>query len=84
MSAQTARPDPYQLVTDYILARIERGVAPWRCPWNRTTGRPRNFYTGSECRGINVLLLGLLHFPSLRWLTFRPMRRLHTERVGSC
>jgi len=71
MSHRPARNDPYQLVTDSILAHLERGVVPWRCPWNRTTGRPRNFDTGREYHGVNVLLLGLLQFPSPWWMTFR-------------
>lgn len=79
MSHQPARNDPYQLVTDCILAHLERGVVPWRCPWNRNTGRPRNFHTGREYQGVNVLLLGLLHFPSPWWMTFRQTK----EREGS-
>lgn len=79
MSHQPARNDPYQLVTDSIVAHLERGVVPWRCPWNRTTGRPRNFHTGREYRGANVLLLGLLHFPSPWWMTFRQTQ----ERGGN-
>lgn len=78
MSHQTARTGPYQLVTDSILAHLERGVVPWRCPWNRTTGRPRNFHTGREYHGVNVLLLGLLHFASPWWMTFRQVQ----ERGG--
>ena len=79
MSYQPARTDPYQLVTDSILAHLERGTVPWRCPWNRTTGRPRNFHTGREYQGVNVLLLGLLHFPSPWWMTFR-----QTQERGGC
>jgi antirestriction protein ArdC len=79
MSHQPARTDPYQLVTASILAHLERGVVPWRCPWNRNTGRPRNFHTGRAYHGINVLLLGLLHFPSPWWMTFRQTQ----ERGGS-
>ncbi len=79
MSDKSARIDPYQLVTDTILAHLERGVVPWRCPWNRSTGRPRNFHTGHEYQGANVLLLGLLHFPSPWWMTFRQAQ----ERGGS-
>ena len=79
MSHKPARTDPYQLVTDTILAHLERGTVPWRCPWNRTTGRPRNFHTGREYQGVNVLLLGLLHFPSPWWMTFR-----QTQERGGC
>jgi antirestriction protein ArdC len=79
MSHTPARNDPYQLVTDTILAHLERGVVPWRCPWNRTTGRPRNFHTGRDYQGVNVLLLGLLHFPSHWWMTF-----LQAQERGGC
>ncbi len=78
MSHTPARNDPYQLVTDTILAHLERGVAPWRCPWNRSTGRPRNFHTGREYQGVNVLLLGPLQFESPWWMTFRQTQ----ERTG--
>ena len=79
MSHKPARNDPYQLVTDSILAHLERGTVPWRCPWNRTTGRPRNFHTGREYQGVNVLLLGLLQFPSPWWMTFR-----QAQERGGC
>ena len=78
MSQTPARTDPYQLVTDLILAHLDHGVVPWRCPWNRSTGRPRNFQSGHEYRGVNVLLLGLLQFPSPWWMTFRQVQ----ERGG--
>ncbi len=78
MSHQPARTDPYQLVTDTILAHLDHGVVPWRCPWNRSTGRPRNFHSGHEYRGVNVLLLGLLQFASPWWMTFRQVQ----ERGG--
>ena len=71
MSQKPARTDPYQLVTDFILQQLETGVVPWRCPWRRSIGRPRNFATGREYQGINVLLLGILHYPSPWWMTFR-------------
>ena len=64
MSHTPARNDPYQLVTETILALLETGVVPWRFPWNRSTGGSRNFHTGREYQGVNVHLLGLLHLPS--------------------
>jgi len=71
MSPAEARIDPYQAVTDLIIEHLERGVVPWRCPWQREVGIPRNFHTGKTYNGINVLLLGLRHMPSPYWLTFR-------------
>jgi len=78
MSHSPARNDPYQIVTDTILAHLQRGTVPWRCPWNRSTGRPRNFHSGREYQGINLLLLGLQSFASPWWMTFRQVQ----ERGG--
>jgi len=71
MSTAESRIDPYQSVTNLIIEHLERGVVPWRCPWQRKVGIPRNFHTGKTYNGINVLLLGLRHLPSPYWLTFR-------------
>lgn len=71
MSTAESRIDPYQTVTHLIIEHLERGVVPWRCPWQREVGIPRNFHTGKTYNGINVLLLGLRHLPSPYWLTFR-------------
>lgn len=71
MSTAETRIDPYQSVTHLIIEHLERGVVPWRCPWQREVGIPRNFHTGKTYNGINVLLLGLRHLPSPYWLTFR-------------
>jgi hypothetical protein len=30
---------PYQQVSDLIIEHLEKGVVPWRCPWNCETGR---------------------------------------------
>jgi antirestriction protein ArdC len=71
MSTPAKHHDPYQTVTDIIIEHLERGTVPWRCPWQREVGMPRNFNTGKPYNGINVLLLGLRHRPSPYWLTFR-------------
>ena len=75
------RPDPYQQVTDLIIEHLEKGVVPWRCPWNREVGRPRNFSTGKAYRGVNVVLLGCRQFDTAAspwWMTYRQA----TERGG--
>ncbi|WP_170266883.1 ArdC family protein [Brevifollis gellanilyticus] len=71
MSTAESRIDPYQAVTNLIIEHLERGVVPWRCPWQREVGIPRNFHTGKTYNGVNVLLLGLRHMASPYWLTFR-------------
>ena len=71
MSTAESRIDPYQSATNLIIEHLERGVVPWRCPWQREVGIPRNFHTGKTYNGVNVLLLGLRRRPSPYWLTFR-------------
>jgi len=72
-AASAARRDGYQLITDRILAALERGTVPWRRPW-RARGH-RNALSAHGYRGINLLLLGLTAFErgydDPRWLTFR-------------
>jgi antirestriction protein ArdC len=71
MNQESARFDPYQIVTDLILQHLAHGVVPWRKPWHAKVGRPRNFHTGRAYQGVNVLLLSLHHFASPYWMTFR-------------
>lgn len=73
---RTDRRDPYQFVTDTILRHLEEGVVPWRRPWSREVGKPRNFHTGKPYRGVNLLLLGLRKFASPFWLTFQQVKSL--------
>ncbi len=70
------RLDPYQLVTDMILRHLGEGVVPWRRPWSREVGKPRNFHTGKPYRGVNLLMLGWRGFASPYWLTFQQVKTL--------
>ncbi|HLO39986.1 MAG TPA: zincin-like metallopeptidase domain-containing protein [Phycisphaerales bacterium] len=69
--------DLYQSITDRILSLLEQGIVPWRSPilGHGPAGRPRNFITGRDYRGINVFLLAMTRhmegYASSRWLTFR-------------
>lgn len=56
---QGEKKDLYQRVTDNIIAALEKGVKPWVCPWDRrgVSGLPINFTTGSQYRGMNIMLL---------------------------
>ncbi len=60
-TSPAAKPNVYQIVTDRILASLKSGVIPWEKPWTApiyaSRSFPRNFKTGREYRGINVLLL---------------------------
>ncbi|MDR2708047.1 MAG: ssDNA-binding domain-containing protein, partial [Nitrososphaerota archaeon] len=45
----------YELVTNRILAELQKGVIPWRKPWSGCA--PINYITRKKYRGINPLLL---------------------------
>ena len=76
------RSDPYQDVTDRILAALEAGTKPWIRPWDPDQAAgpqaPFNPTTGKHYRGINVLILATdpRSFTSgdPRWLTYQQAR----------
>jgi antirestriction protein ArdC len=75
--------DTYQLVTDQILADLERGVRPWAPSWTAASQLPRSLpvrSTGEYYRGANVLLLWLAAargaYSSSAWLTFNQAKNL--------
>jgi len=70
--------DLYAEITDRIVEALERGVAPWVCPWRRDGegGRPRNGASGHVYRGMNVVLTAMSGFASSRWYTYRQARDL--------
>jgi len=64
----------YQKVTDMIIEKLQSGIIPWKKTW--TTAYPKNFVSGLEYKGINILLLGLHDFESNYWLTFKQCKDL--------
>ena len=55
-----AKFDPYQVITDTLIASIEEGTPAWRCGWKKLGGaltRPVSGGSGNPYNGINVLLL---------------------------
>jgi antirestriction protein ArdC len=65
------KPDNYELITERIIGLLEKGVVPWRKPWQAQTGMPRNLISGQPYRGINVFLLHAMHYESPHWLTYK-------------
>lgn len=57
----------YDLVTQQILALLEKGTVPWRQPWRSSC--PTNLFTQREYRGVNVFLLACQGFKSPYWAT---------------
>jgi antirestriction protein ArdC len=64
----------YQKITDMIIEKLQQGVVPWQKTW--TTSYPKNFVSGLEYKGINILLLGLQDYESHYWLTFKQVKDL--------
>ncbi len=52
----------YEIVTQRILAMLEKGVIPWRRPWKGSA--PQNLITRKPYRGINAFILA---FPAARF-----------------
>lgn len=71
-SSNTPAVSVYDIVTDRMIALLERGVVPWQKPWAAgTASMPRNLVSGREYRGINVFLLASAGYSSPYWLTFK-------------
>lgn len=61
----------YDIVTEKILALLDKGVVPWRKPWRGgNAGLPMNLISKKAYRGVNVFLLAWQGYPSRYWLTF--------------
>lgn len=69
--------DIYSQVNDRILAALEKGVIPWRRPWNGQLST--NYDSGREYRGVNILTLCLAEmvygYSSPFWLTYRQAQK---------
>jgi antirestriction protein ArdC len=64
----------YEIITNQILAELERGEVPWRKPWR--TLPPANLISKKPYRGINMFLLGFAGYGSQYWLTFNQAKQL--------
>jgi len=68
------RASVYDIVTERILAELEKGQVPWRKPWR--TLPPANLISKKPYRGINMFLLALAGYGSQYWLTYRQAQAL--------
>src|SRR6266436_5981906 len=64
----------YEIITNQILAELEKGQVPWRKPWHSLP--PANLISKKPYRGINVFLLGFAGYGSQFWLTFNQAKQL--------
>jgi antirestriction protein ArdC len=49
----------HRIVTERMIATLQRGTVPWHKPWQAAAGRPRSMSTGQPYRGVNVFLLAM-------------------------
>jgi antirestriction protein ArdC len=68
------RASVYDIVTERILAELEKGQVPWRKPWRCLP--PANLISKKPYRGINMFLLALAGYGSQYWLTYRQAQAL--------
>jgi antirestriction protein ArdC len=73
---KTTRPDIYTQVTERILTHLEQGTVPWHCPHCAKMGFPKNFQSGNEYQGVNILLLAMSGFQSPYFLTYLQAKAL--------
>lgn len=71
----------YQVVTDQIIAALEKGVIPWKQPWKGGSSRlPRNAKSGKLYRGVNVFILhtkGIMNgYSSPLWMSYKQATQL--------
>jgi antirestriction protein ArdC len=66
----------YDMITDRIIALLEKGVVPWRKPWKAGEATPRNLVSRKPYRGINAMHLSALEFSSPYYLTFNQAKNL--------
>lgn len=66
----------FQLVTERILALLEKGFVPWHKPWHGGAMLPRNLVSKREYRGVNVFLLHAMAYESPFWLTYKQAAEL--------
>lgn len=66
----------YEIITDRIIADLEKGKIPWKKPWNGAEGAPANFVSKKAYRGVNIFLLALNDYDSPFYVTFKQAKQL--------
>ena len=71
----STKKDVYTIVTDQIIASLEKGIIPWRRPW--TDGIiPQNLISRRAYKGINLWLLTMLGYGQNYFLTYKQVQEL--------
>ncbi|HYV90912.1 MAG TPA: zincin-like metallopeptidase domain-containing protein [Chitinophagales bacterium] len=72
-AANAAKHDVYEIVTEQIIAQLEKGTVPWQQPWTKA-GLPQNLISKRAYRGINVWLLASLGYSENYFLTYKQLK----------
>jgi len=65
----------YDVITDRIIDALDKGIVPWRKPWNLPPGTDhQNAFSKHAYRGINRFVLGMSAFDDNRWATFKQIK----------
>lgn len=71
--------DVYQIITDRIIAMLEKGTVPWQKSWvgsGSFATAPRNLISGKAYRGVNFWMLAGTDYASNYWLTYKQAQGL--------
>jgi len=77
----------YEMITNQIIEKLEKGVVPWQKPWSSHSPYPVNLTSKRNYRGINVFILYLQNlsnkYNSPFWLTFNQAKKVSGyEKAG--
>jgi len=80
----------YDMVNEKISGLLDKGIIPWKQPWNNTINNsfPVNTISKKEYNGINSFMLSAMQiaegFQSNKWLSFKQIQQLKgTLKKGS-
>ncbi len=65
----------YDIITERMIAQLERGTVPWHKPWAASDQLPANLTSGKAYRGVNPFMLGMAGYASPYWVTFKQARQ---------
>lgn len=75
MDTNSSTRDVYTLITNLIIAQLEKGTVPWRKPWTEA-GHPQNLLSHRKYHGINVWLLSSAGYEHNLFLTWKQLKGL--------
>jgi antirestriction protein ArdC len=67
----------YKIITDRILAELDKGTVPWQKSWSSNRYFARNFVSGDIYQGTNLFMLNFVErYESPLWMTYKQAQDL--------